>query len=280
MGRIGRSWELFKQSWGVLRHDRELIWLPTIGAVLSLIVSAVVLVPIAITTEWGEITDGTGDPADQFGTGTYLALAALTLATAFISVFFRGALVSGAHERMSGGDPTVGSSLAGAIERIGKLFAWAVITTIVGTILRALEERAGQLGRFVINVVGMAWAVTTFLVIPVIIIEDQGAIDSTKRSVELFRRTWGENLAGQVGFGVFGLLIFLPLVVVAAIGIAVGSVLGFVLIAAAIVGGVIAAMVVSALSGIFQTALYHYATGEELAAEFDRHAFGSAFAPK
>ena len=89
-----------------------------------------------------------------------------------------------------------------------------MITTIVGTILRALEERSGQLGRFVINLVGMAWAVTTFLVIPVIIIENQGAIDSTKRSVDLFRRTWGENLAGQVGFGVFGLLVFLPLVVV------------------------------------------------------------------
>jgi len=206
--------------------------------------------------------------------------AALTLALAFISIFFRAALVSGAHERMIGGDPTVRSAIAGAIERLPKLFGWAVITTIVGSILRAIEQRSGLLGRMVISVVGMAWAVTTFLVIPVIIIENSGAVTSTKRSVELFRHTWGENLSAQVGFGLLGFLAFLPVIGLVLLGAAIGTLLGFVLIALGIIAGIVLITVLSALGAVFQTALYHYAVGTELSAELNSTMLRDSFAPK
>lgn len=280
MGSIQRSIDLLKQSWGVLKQDRELLWLPVISAVFAVVISAVVLIPVALSQDWNALSSDSTAAQEQLGTGTYVAFAALTVALAFVSVFFRAALVSGAHERMSGGDPTVRSSIAGALERLPKLFGWAVITTIVGSILRAIEQRSGILGRIVIGIVGMAWAVTTFLVIPVIVIENRGAIDSTKRSVNLFRSTWGENLTAQVGFGLLGFLAFLPILTVGIIGAVIGTLLGFVLIAAAILAGILLITVMSALGGIFQTALYHYAVGTELAAEFDRAVLRNSFEPK
>lgn len=279
MGSIQRSIDVLKQSWAVLKQDRELLWLPVISAVVASIVAAVVLVPVALAQDWNAIADESG-AAPDFGTGVYAAMAALTLALAFISIFFRAALVSGAHERMSGGDPTVRSAIAGALERLPKLFGWAVITTIVGSILRAIEQRSGLLGRLAVNIVGMAWAVTTFLVIPVIVIENRGAIDSTKRSVALFRHTWGENLSAQVGFGLLGFLAFLPIIAVAALGAVIGTAIGFVLIAAAVIAGILLVTVLSALGGIFQTALYHYAVGTELSAEFDRTVLRDSFSPR
>ena len=280
MKTIRRSIELMKQSWAVLKHDRELIWLPVISALVAGIVAAIILIPVGLSQDWDAVS-GTGESASQqVGGGVYLAIAGLTLALAFISIFFRAALVSGAHERMMGGDPTVRSAIAGALERLPKLFGWAVITTIVGSILRAMEQRAGLLGRIVVNLVGMAWAVTTFLVIPVIVIENSGAVDSTKRSVALFRHTWGENLSAQVGFGLIGFLAFIPIVILAAIGATIGTLLGFVLIAVAVMAGIALITVLSALGAIFQTALYHYAVGTELAAELDATMLRDSFARK
>ena len=280
MKTIRRSIELMKQSWAVLKHDRELIWLPVISALVAGIVAAIILIPVGLSQDWDAVS-GTGESASQqVGGGVYLAIAGLTLALAFISIFFRAALVSGAHERMMGGDPTVRSAIAGALERLPKLFGWAVITTIVGSILRAMEQRAGLLGRIVVNMVGMAWAVTTFLVIPVIVIENSGAVDSTKRSVALFRHTWGENLSAQVGFGLIGFLAFIPIVILAAIGATIGTLLGFVLIAVAVMAGIALITVLSALGAIFQTALYHYAVGTELAAELDPTMLRDSFARK
>jgi len=277
---IRRSIELMKQSWAVLKHDRELIWLPVISALVAGIVAAIILIPVGLSQDWDAVS-GTGESASQqVGGGVYLAIAGLTLALAFISIFFRAALVSGAPERMMGGDPTVRSAIAGALERLPKLFGWAVITTIVGSILRAMEQRAGLLGRIVVNMVGMAWAVTTFLVIPVIVIENSGAVDSTKRSVALFRHTWGENLSAQVGFGLIGFLAFIPIVILAAIGATIGTLLGFVLIAVAVTAGIALITVLSALGAIFQTALYHYAVGTELAAELDATMLRDSFARK
>ncbi len=279
MNTMRRSIDLMKQSWAVLKQDRELIWLPVISAIVAAVVAAMVLIPVALTQDLGAISETNGSGSQQLSAGTIVALAALTLALAFISIFFRAALVSGAHERMMGGDPTVRSAIAGALERLPKLFGWAVITTIVGTILRAIEQRSGTLGRIVINIVGMAWAVTTFLVIPVIIIENSGAVTSTKRSVELFRHTWGENLSTQVGFGLIGFLAFLPVLALVLLGAAIGTLFGFVLIALGVVAGIVLLTVLNALGAVFQTALYHYAVSTQLSAEIDSTMLRNSFAP-
>ena len=279
MNTMRRSIDLMKQSWAVLKQDRELIWLPVISAIVAAVVAAMVLIPVALTQDLGAISETSGSGSQQLSAGTIVALAALTLALAFISIFFRAALVSGAHERMMGGDPTVRSAIAGALERLPKLFGWAVITTIVGTILRAIEQRSGTLGRIVINIVGMAWAVTTFLVIPVIIIENSGAVTSTKRSVELFRHTWGENPSTQVGFGLIGFLAFLPVLALVLLGAAIGTLFGFVLIALGVVAGIVLLTVLNALGAVFQTALYHYAVSTQLSAEIDSTMLRNSFAP-
>src|SRR3569623_330584 len=57
---------------------------------------------------------------------------------------------------------------------------------------------------------GLAWTVATFLVVPVLASQAVGPVDAVKRSVELLKRTWGENLIGTVGLGAaFGLMTFL-----------------------------------------------------------------------
>ena len=90
------------------------------------------------------------------------------------------------------------------MRRAGKILPWAIISATVSMILRAIEERAGFVGQIVAAIAGMAWAVVTFLVLPIIVIEGVGVRDAIKKSGNLFKRTWGENLAAQIGFSLIG----------------------------------------------------------------------------
>lgn len=272
MQRIRNSWELAKASWEVLKHDKELVILPVISAVASLIVAATFLVPLVATDSLL--------PDDQPGPLSYVLLFALYVALAYVTIFFNAALVSAAHERLGGGDPTLRSAIRGAADRAGKIFPWAVVSATVSVILRAIEERAGFVGQIVAGIAGMAWAVVTFLVLPIIVIEGLGVGDAVKKSGNLFKRTWGENLAAQVGFGLMGFLAVLPAIAVVVLGAMAGEAAVVAAIVLAVLWIIGVTVVLAALSGIFQTALYHFATDGHIPAEFDGAALSAAFAPK
>jgi hypothetical protein len=273
MSRIKNSWELAKASWEVLKKDKELLALPVISGVATLIVAASFLLPLFATESL--TTDS------QPGILGYILLFTMYVALAYVTIFFNAALVSAAHERLGGGDPTLRSALAGARSRAGKILPWAVVSATVSIILRAIEERAGAVGRIVSAIAGMAWAVVTFLVLPIIVIEGLTVGDAVKKSGNMFKRTWGENLAAQVGFSLIGFLAVLPAIAVIALGAAAGGVVLGAGIAVALVWIILVVVVLAALSVIFQTALYHFATdGRVPAGYFSDATMAAAFAPK
>ncbi|MEZ5281610.1 MAG: DUF6159 family protein [Acidimicrobiales bacterium] len=262
MGRIRNTLELAKVSWRVLMQDRELLWIPVLSMVASLVLLAVLAVPAFAMLDTTSADDSVSPGLAFIG-----LLAALGMS--IIAVFFNGALVGAAHDRMTGGDPTVSSAISTAVSRLGGLVPWALITATVGLVLQAIRERSGALGRIVTGIAGAAWEVVTFLVIPAIVIDGLGAVDGVKRSGALLKRTWGENLAARVGFGLVGFLAALPLLVIVALLVSSGStallVVGIVI---AVVGFALISVVMTALNAIFQTALYMYATTGETPSAF------------
>lgn len=267
MSRFSNSIALAKASWQVLRADKELLVLPIISMIATVAAVLLFLYPV-LATGWD---------AESF-----LLVVGLYFVLSFITIFFNAALVSAAHERLEGGDPTVRSALRGAASHIGRILTWALITAVVSAILRTIEERAGGLGRVVVGLVGMAWSVVTFLVLPIIVIEGKGAADAIRGSVKLFRDTWGENLGAQIGLGLIGFLAALPGAALIALGAVSGA--GGLLAAGIGLGGlwILAVVVVmSTLSGILRTALYHYAAaGHSGMNAFDDGILANAFRPK
>lgn len=278
MGRITRTFELAKASWRVLHHDRELLVLP----VLSFLVSAAVLVPLLfVAIALADTTETATSSGEESADPAMLVIGVIAvLAVSIVSVFFNGALVSGAHERFTGHDPTVGSAMRRAFARIPGLVPWALLTATVGLVLQALRERAGWLGRFVINLIGTAWDVATFLVVPAIIIDEKGAIDGLKESGSLLRHTWGENIAARIGFGLIGFLLVIPGVIVGALGIAAGGVGLVVGITVAVAWIAVVVVVMTALNAVFQTALYMYATTGALPTGFEGADLQGSFGPR
>ena len=118
------------------------------------------------------------------------------------------------------------------------------------------------------GLVAAAWSVVTFFVLPVIVLEELGAVAAVKRSSGIVRHTWGEAIGGSVRIGArFGLLYVLPGVLALAAGVAIALIAG----GPAVVLGVVLVLVGLALIGtggvlgatcraVFGVALYRWTT--------------------
>lgn len=275
MGRFGRSWALVKTSWSVLRADMELLWLPVISFVATIATASLFFVPIAISSSGS--ADGAGARLSPIA-WVFSALAYLALA--YVTIFFNAALVHAADERMRGGDPSVRTALRGAAARAGSILPWAIVSATVSVILRSIQERAGLIGRIVVGLVGLAWSLVTFLVLPILVVEGIGVGAAIKRSSELFKRTWGEQVIANAGIGLVSfvaVLAGLPLLLLAATGVGVLIGLG---IALFVVWLAVVMTVTTALSAVYQTALYHFAANGMPPAAFADIDFTNSFVAK
>jgi hypothetical protein len=275
VGRISNGWRLAKASWQVLSRDRELLAIPLIAGLLSLLVFAAVAGPGVLLLDGGSEDDSSSSWA------IWIVLAVAGLLATWVSVIGQAAVVSGAGQRMDGADPTLGSAFAGARTRTGRLFEWAVLATVVAVVLDVIQERLGLAGRILGSLGGLAFSVMSFLALPVIVFEDVGAIDGFKRSSQLLRGTWGEQLTFTFGMGLVGIVAALP-------GVALAVGLGVTGVAALqVVGVVLGALwvlavvaVVSCLSAVFKTALYRYARQQPVDVAFETADLSGAFRPK
>src|SRR3954454_13472858 len=274
MSRFQTSWEIAKRSWAVLRADKTLAWFPVLSALGSLIVFGIVGGLFLVA---GIDDSSTGTTLQPIG---WVLIGVMYLALAMVQTYFLAGLVAGADQRLRGQDSTVRSALDIANSRLHRLLPWAIVTATVTMILQAIEERFGLVGRLVAGLVGLAWNLVTFLVVPILVLEDLGVGDALKRSKDLFKKTWGENVIGQGGLGIVGFLAVIPGVLLIATGAGIGTA-GLVVLGAVGVAWIIAsAVVVSALSGIYRTALYHFAANGQVPGEFSDLDFHDAFRPR
>lgn len=275
--RIGNSVSLMKASLNVLKLDKELMLFPIMSGIASVLVMASFVVPVVWTGAWETLDTTQGGYAEM----SIVFVMYVLLYT--VTFYFNAALVGAALIRLDGGDPTVGDGLAIAAKRMGSILQYAVIAATVGMILKTISDRGGLFAKIAAMIGGVAWTMATYLAVPVLVTKDIGAIDAIKESSQVFKRTWGENLAGNYGLGwaIFLLVMFWSVgwigAVVALASVAPMAVLPVVLIGGA--GYVFLMVLASALHGVYTAALYRYAmTGD--AGVFDGQVVGNAFSPK
>jgi hypothetical protein len=291
--RLARSWELVKASASVLRSDKGLLIFPFVSAIASLVVTVTFFVPAifyAISQHLFTSTSQMSQQNTQINTQIHSPLGYLYIflfyLTQYIVVFFANtALIGAALVRLRGGRPTVGTGFGLAWQHMRTILGYALLASTVGMVLRTLSERAGLLGRIGIGLVGMAWNVATYLVAPVLIMENVGPVEAVKRSTALLKRTWGEQVVGNAGLGAaFGVLLLLLFLIFIPLLIWAASLESFALIITVSVLFVIALslllLVQSALSGIYTAAVYLYASEGFTGGPFSPEQIQAAFRPK
>lgn len=277
MGKFTRTWQLMGASWHLLKQDKRLVIFPLISAVVLVLVIAVFGVPLFATGQAQQYLSNPHHPQHQM----YVTLFIFYFISYFVMIFFNSALIACVLKQMDGEQPTLGDGLSAAWQRLPQIFGWALLSSTVGFVLRLIEERVGFVGRIVVGLLGMAWTVTAFMVVPVLVAEGVGPIDSYKRSVEMLKRTWGEQIIGNVSFGlIFMVLGIVPTIIVVLLAIAAGPV-------ALMAAGVIVViylvglgLVQSTLQTIYQAAVYRYAADGEAPSGFDKQLIADAFRVK
>jgi Family of unknown function (DUF6159) len=279
--KFSRSWQLIKASADVLRQDKELLVFPAVSAIAGLLVIASFVLPLFGMLDMKALE---ANP-DSVPPWLYVWVFLFYLVQYFVIFYFNTALVGAAMIRLEGGDPTVADGLRIARSKFWVILGYAAIAATVGMILRAIEERAGFIGKWIAAFIGAAWTVVTFLTVPVLVMRDVGPIDAVKESALLLKKTWGENIIGQGGVGlVFGLIQLLVVVLTAAATVFLFAqklpVVAFSVLAIGVLTMMIVALVQAALSGIYSAALYRHAAGLAPSPGFDGALLSQAFGPK
>ena len=265
---IGRSIELFGTSWGILMADKKLLVFPFLSGIISLIVLATFILPLIIGGILGEVV-------------FYIALFAFYLVSYFVVIFFNTALVSCVNARLQGKEMSVGEGISNALRHFTSILGWALVSATVGILLHILKERGGVFGKIASALVGGAWGLVTFFVVPVLVLEDKGVFDAIKESTALIRKTWGESIIGSgsimLVFFIIGVIGFLGTLATLMLGsLAVFGIALLLFIALVIVLAVVAA----AMQGIFVTALYTYARTGRVPSAFRSDLIQNAFVQK
>jgi len=127
------------------------------------------------------------------------------------------------------------------------------------------------------GLLGMAWAVVSYFVVPVLVVEKLGPFAALKRSAGVLRCAWGEALGAEFGIGLLVFLLGLVAIVPAIIGFMIGTTLGIGIgIALTVFCFVLLSLISSALNAIVVGALYLYAAEGAVAAQFDERLLSSA----
>ena len=280
--RISNGWSLAKQSWRVLMLDKELLVFPLISGLACLMVLISFAVPL-YSTQYFETVMNEGGKVQQDPIA-WAILFAFYFVNYFVIVFFNTALIACAIIRFRGGDPTVTDGLSAAMSRLPQIVAWALVSATVGIILRAIESYSEKAGAFASAILGGAWSIATYFVVPVLVVEKVGPVDAIKRSFAVLRKAWGESLAANFGIGIITFLgILLSIVPIVGGFVALANdwmIPGVIAIICGVVSLVVVSLISSALSSIVLGALYLYASDGEVPQQFDERSLSQAFTAK
>lgn len=278
MYRISNSWELIKASWRVLLADKELMIFPILSSIGVLLVTATFAIPLFAGNFFQSLSDG--------GSFIYYIVLFLYYIVQYFVIFFANtALVGAAMIRIKGGDPTVRDGFDIAFKRFGPILGYALIAATVGVLLSMLRNSKKNSGGrdLVASLIGFAWTVATFLVVPILAIENVGPIEAIKRSVMYLKKTWGEQIVGNFGVSlVFNIItavvivLFVGFFLLAAYleaGLAVFIALGIIFVLLLLAIGLVS----STLSGIFSAAVYQYASTGQAGQFFDQKMVADSF---
>jgi hypothetical protein len=276
---IRRSYAIFVQSLGVLRQDKEILLFPILSGIFTLVAMAGLIFGGVVTGFFQRLAES-GDRSLEGNLLGYGTLFVWYFVSWFIVLFFNVGVVACARIRLEGGDPTVADGFRAARENLKAIVVWALISATVGLILRIIAERSKLLGALVAKLLGAAWAITTYFVVPVMIFEKRGPRESMKSSTALISRTWGESLAAAAGVGITVMLLGVGGLLFPIVGFLISPTAAVVGLGVMVLYWIALSILSSALTGIYRTGLYLYAKDGRQIPGFDGDFARTAFAGK
>jgi hypothetical protein len=286
---IGNGSRLTAQSWAALREHRRLLVFPLVSGVL-MVLASVAFVAAAMGTG---VIDGLIRQDEDRLSPAIVGLIELFVfyLVCYAAVIFSGTALVGTVLRLADGQSaTVGDGFRIALRRLPRIIVFALISATVGLLARRVTTSARTSNNIVVTIVTVlvgalvqgAWNLAVFFALPVMVAEELSVAGSLKRSLALFRQTWGETYTGQAVIGGIGCLAYLLVIAAAGLlgGVGVALDAPALIVAAIVVGFVLIcalALLQGAVNGVFQASLYRYATTGDAGPLIDTSDAAAAF---
>ena len=275
--RVVRTQAIMSAAWHILKEDLSLFLLPVASSLCLLLLVGSYLVPTII----GWVTD------ERFNTGivymeprSQAGLFLFYLVTYATVVFFNAALAACVLGKLEGREITIVHGLKEALTCVPQIVGWAVLSATVGLVIKTIERRSGFLGNLIVQTLGVAWSVATFLVVPVLVAEKKGPFEAVQASVQLVKRTWGEDVLAGLGFGALYFVLAIPggFVFVVGAGMITSQLpIAIIVMSLAILYFPFLGLILSTMSTIFDVVLYRYAKLGTITPGFDGELLKASF---
>lgn len=215
MESFSRGWKFLTQAWKMATNDKDLLK-PSIYAMLvGFIVSMIGIIPLVLSV----LILGTDSNFARLVLGFFGAL--LVFAQYAVTYIFSAMTVKLIYDYLTDGDGRMDQAW-GIVKRdwldILSLAAASTLVNIIKNAVRGNGKSRNFLREAVANLIDTVWTEATFLVLPIMVIEDENLKDGLKRATFIVKSNlllvgisavgvrWVTGLIGFI-FGVVGLLV-------------------------------------------------------------------------
>jgi hypothetical protein len=279
--KISNSWVLTKACFKVLVGNPQLFMFP----ICSVVATAVIILGfMGFTISTLMFSSFLGDGGSSVIILNVIGWVIVYYLTVFVVIFSNVAIVGSANMILDGKKPTVSDGFRIASSRIGPIIGWTILSGTVSLIIKAIQNKSGTLGKFVMGLLGIAWTIVTYFVVPIIVFEGVGPFESLKRSIAILKKIWGESLVTNFGVHMVISIAVLSLIIVMLpllfISFSISpfmfvGVLGLLIVLIAAIS-----IVGTTLKGILMAALYRYAKTGKTGFGISKETMKGMFAPK
>ncbi|HLX60830.1 MAG TPA: DUF6159 family protein [Planctomycetota bacterium] len=278
--RISRGWRLGMTALSILRQDKKLLIFPLLSGLACLLVSISFAAPFYFSDNVQHMIKDRDAGKAVHNILTYAVLFGFYFMNYVVIIFFNTGLVACAMKRFNGEEPSLSYGFSVAVSRMPQIVAWSLVSASVGVILRIIEQYSDKVGQIVAGLLGMAWNLMTYFVLPVLVVERVGPIDAVKRSCAVLRQAWGESIVANFGTGLLMFLMSLLALIPGVLGFLIGGPFLIAGIGLSILGLLIVSLISSATNTIILAALYKYAAQSTAPQQFDEEMLSGAFVRK
>ncbi|HEY3310277.1 MAG TPA: DUF6159 family protein [Anaerolineales bacterium] len=279
MESFSRGWNFLTQAWKMAMADKDLLKPSLYALAVGFVVSLVGSIPIGLAA----LVLGVESPFARVILGVFGTI--LVFIQYAVTYIFSAMTVKLIYDYLTGGDGRMDRAREIVNRDWPDILSLAGASTLVNLIkgfLRGNGRNRNAIGEAIANVIDVVWTEATFLVLPIMVIEDQNLKESLKRATYIVKNnlllvgisTIGVRwVTGLIGFAlgltgvVLGLGIAVPIISIAGQSVA--------LIIIAVILGVLVASVFflaanvigSYTSTAYHTCLYLWARNTEQAGQ-------------
>lgn len=215
---LSRGWQFLKASLSMALRDRRILIPSLIAVVLNAVLIAAIGIILHLT---GDLEAARADE-ETLSTAGYVVLIVGTLLIHITTYFFTAMTVHLVDAHLRGECGKLGSALARSLKNLAGIVSLAVATLVVGLILGALRgKRGGGVRRAAADTLQRGWLAITYLLLPIMILEDTAFLRSTGRAKKLHSHNVIQIVVGELGL-LIASRIFSALMVTVGVLIAAG----------------------------------------------------------